>query len=69
MENEVDYYNLKLPGELVKKIDAYVEGNPWGYRSRAEVVTEAVRTFLRHAETEQGGWNRPKGDRRKPSPR
>lgn len=55
---EGDYANLKIPRELVLKIDAYVKDNPWGYRSRAEVVMEAVRAFLRSAEAERSGWRR-----------
>jgi len=50
-----DYVPIKLPKELVDLIDKLV--GKYGFRSRAEVVKEAVRIFLReygiYAETEE----------------
>ena len=40
------YVNVSIPEELAKKIDAYIEKSKLGYRSRAEVVTEAVRQLM-----------------------
>jgi len=39
-----EYVIVKLPRELIKEIDLLV--GKYGYRSRAEVVKEAVRRFL-----------------------
>jgi Arc/MetJ-type ribon-helix-helix transcriptional regulator len=43
----------------MEKADRYVDDNPWGYRSRAEVVAAAVREFLQRAAEERGGWKNP----------
>ena len=40
------YVNVSIPEELAKKIDAYIEKSKLGYRSRAEVLIEAVRRLM-----------------------
>ena len=40
------YVNVSIPEELAKKIDEYISKSKLGYRSRAEVVTEAVRKLM-----------------------
>ncbi len=40
------YSDVKLPSDLVKIIDDRIVGT-FGYRSRSEVVKEAVRAFVR----------------------
>lgn len=47
---EGEYVPVKLPGELVQRVDLFLGANTWGFRTRAEVVAGAVRDFLqRHA--------------------
>jgi metal-responsive CopG/Arc/MetJ family transcriptional regulator len=41
------YTTVHLPPDLGQELDRYLQANRWGYRSRGEVVAEAVRTFLR----------------------
>jgi metal-responsive CopG/Arc/MetJ family transcriptional regulator len=38
-----DYVTLKIPKELARLIDKYVEESGAGYRSRAEFTKEAIR--------------------------
>ncbi len=38
------YATVKIPEELAKNLDGL--GNAWGYRSRAEMVDEAIRMFI-----------------------
>lgn len=38
------YATVKIPEELAKNLDGL--GESWGYRSRAEMVDEAVRMFI-----------------------
>lgn len=40
------YVNVSIPEELAKKIDIYIEKSKLGYRSRAEVLIEAVRRLM-----------------------
>lgn len=40
------YVNVSIPEELAKEIDKFIEKSKYGYRSRAEVVIEAVRRLL-----------------------
>lgn len=40
------YVNVSVPEELAKEIDKFMESSKYGYRSRAEVVVEAVRRLL-----------------------
>jgi len=38
------YATVKIPEELARNLDGV--GESWGYRSRAEMVDEAVRMFI-----------------------
>lgn len=40
------YTNVGLPNELIEKIDKIIASSGLGYKSRGEVVKEAVRDFL-----------------------
>ena len=42
----VHYANISITEELVKKIDEYLEKSKEGYRSRAELISEAIRLRL-----------------------
>jgi hypothetical protein len=54
---EEDYSVIKLPKDLVEEIDRYVGTH--GYKSRAEVVKEAVRDLLRHYDSIEKSSKRP----------
>jgi len=41
-----DYVTIKLPSELVEEIDSLI--GKYGFKSRGEIVKEAVRRFLDH---------------------
>jgi len=41
------YINVSIHEDLAKKIDEYIKKSKLGYRSRAEVISEAVRKLLR----------------------
>ncbi len=41
------YVNVSIPEELAKKIDEYIQKSKLGFRSRAEVVAEAIRLLFR----------------------
>lgn len=40
------YVNISIHEDLAKKIDEYMNNAKLGYRSRAEVVSEALRRLL-----------------------
>ncbi len=40
------YVNVSIHEDLAKKIDEYIENSKLGYRSRAEVVSEALRRLF-----------------------
>lgn len=40
------YINVSIPEELAKKIDDFITKSKMGYRSRAEVVLEALRRLI-----------------------
>ena len=40
------YVTVKLPKRLAEQIDAVLEEQKFGYASRAELVKDAVRSFL-----------------------
>jgi len=40
------YTTIKLPDDLVRKIDAFIESSDDGYTSRTDVVKTAVRDFF-----------------------
>jgi metal-responsive CopG/Arc/MetJ family transcriptional regulator len=44
--NNEDYVTLKLPRALADEIDHVIESGTLGYRSRAELVSDAVRRRL-----------------------
>jgi metal-responsive CopG/Arc/MetJ family transcriptional regulator len=41
-----EYTTLRLPRVLIKQVDDLVKNSDLGYTSRAELVKDAVRTFL-----------------------
>ena len=41
--NNGDYVTIKIPKELADQIDQIIQAGKLGYRSRAELVTEATR--------------------------
>ncbi len=41
------YINVSIHEDLAKKIDEYIKNSKEGYRSRAEVVSDAVRRLLK----------------------
>jgi len=38
------YATVKIPEELAKTLDAFSQ--TWGYRSRAEIVDDAIRMYI-----------------------
>jgi len=40
------YVNVSIHEDLAKKIDEYIKKSKLGFRSRAEVVSEALRKML-----------------------
>jgi len=40
------YVNVSIHEDLAKKIDEYIKKSKLGFRSRAEVVSEALRRLL-----------------------
>lgn len=40
------YVNISIHEDLAKKIDDYIKTSKDGYRSRAEVVSDAVRRLI-----------------------
>jgi len=40
------YVNISIHEDLAKKIDEFIEKSKEGYRSRAELISEAVRLRL-----------------------
>ena len=41
------FTTIAIPDELAAEIDKVVEARKYGYRSRPELIKEAIRTFLR----------------------
>jgi metal-responsive CopG/Arc/MetJ family transcriptional regulator len=41
-----NYITIKLPKNLVEQIDDFLQQQNYGYASRAELVKDAVRSFL-----------------------
>ena len=41
--NNADYVTIKIPKALADEIDQIIESGTLGYRSRAELVSEAIR--------------------------
>jgi metal-responsive CopG/Arc/MetJ family transcriptional regulator len=44
--NEKNYITLKIPKTLADEIDKMIESKTLGYRSRAELATDAIRRRL-----------------------
>lgn len=42
----VKYVNISITEDLAKRIDEYIEEAKEGYRSRAELISEAIRLRL-----------------------
>lgn len=40
------YVNISIHEDLAKKIDEYIKNSKLGFRSRAEVVSEAIRRLF-----------------------
>ena len=40
------YVNISIHEDLAKKVDKYIEDSKLGYRSRAEVASEALRRLF-----------------------
>jgi len=40
------YVGIALPFSLIKKMDGIVKENKWGYKSRAELAKEGIRTLI-----------------------
>lgn len=40
------YVNVSIHEDLAKKVDEYIKKSRLGYRSRAEVISEAIRKLL-----------------------
>lgn len=43
----MSYTTIKLPNDLVDKIDRFIESSDDGYTSRTDVIKTAVREFFR----------------------
>jgi len=41
-----EYITIRIPRELIKRIDKIIDSKQYGYRSRAEFVKEAIREKL-----------------------
>ena len=65
VEALVKHITFSLPQPLVEEIEALVrEGdNRWGYRTRAEFVSDAVRRRLDQCQEASGGWRKPPVER------
>lgn len=44
------FVGIAIPEELAERIDEYLVKNRWGYRSRGDVIRQAVIDFLRREE-------------------
>jgi metal-responsive CopG/Arc/MetJ family transcriptional regulator len=42
------YTNISLPDELIEEIDRVVKQHSLGYKNRADLCKEAIRTFLQN---------------------
>jgi metal-responsive CopG/Arc/MetJ family transcriptional regulator len=50
-----NYITIKLPKDLVKQIDDFLQKQNLGYASRAELVKDAVRSFLAKIKQDKSG--------------
>jgi metal-responsive CopG/Arc/MetJ family transcriptional regulator len=49
------YVTIKLPKDLVEQVDYVLERQNLGYASRAELVKDAVRSFLAKMKPDKNG--------------
>lgn len=49
----VKYVNISITEELARKIDEYLNKSKEGYRSRAELISEAIRLRIGIAKTKK----------------
>jgi metal-responsive CopG/Arc/MetJ family transcriptional regulator len=49
------YVTIKLPKDLVEQIDDFIQKQNYGYASRAELVKDAVRSFLTKIKQDKSG--------------
>ena len=42
------YTNISLPDELIEEIDRVVQQHSFGYKNRADLCKEAIRTLLQN---------------------
>jgi len=50
-----EYATVRLPKELVDQIDSFLKKQSLGYTSRAEIVKDALRSFLEKEVRSQTG--------------
>jgi metal-responsive CopG/Arc/MetJ family transcriptional regulator len=50
-----NYITIKLPKDLVEQIDDFLQQQNLGYASRAELVKDAVRSFLAKIKQDESG--------------
>jgi metal-responsive CopG/Arc/MetJ family transcriptional regulator len=50
-----NYVTIKLPKGLVEQIDGFLQQQNLGYASRAELVKDAVRSFLAKIKQDKSG--------------
>lgn len=58
--NNEDYVTIKIPKALADEIDRVIESGLLGYRSRAELVSEAVRRRIEQLNSSNNANNHPK---------
>ncbi len=58
--NNADYVTLKIPKALADEIDQIIESGTLGYRTRAEMVNDAIRRRIEqlHSNNAKGNQNR-----------
>lgn len=55
--NNDDYSTLKIPKALADEIDEIIRNGTLGYRSRAELVTEAIRRRIEELSSNNSNGN------------
>jgi metal-responsive CopG/Arc/MetJ family transcriptional regulator len=59
--NNEDYVTLKIPKALADEIDRLIESGMLGYRSRAELASDAIRRRLEQLNSNNDVGNNRKG--------
>jgi len=59
--NNEDYVTLKIPKALADEIDHLIESGMLGYRSRAELASDAIRRRLEQLNSNNDVGNNRKG--------